>query len=212
VTFPVGAVIPGQTYRVRCQMKDNTGRWSHWSDPIQFEAGEPLSAGIINDLRITELMYNPPKADTTGGELAVDNENFEFIELKNIGSEAINLNQVKFSNGIDFTFSSFELGANEYVIIVQDQIAFETRYGSSVNIAGNYSGRLNNGGERIRLENAFGQTVLDFRYEDHWYNTTDGQGFSLTIVDPTNPDPNSWSQQDSWRPSVYIGGSPCRDD
>lgn len=212
ISIPVGIVIPGHTYRVRCRMKDNTGRWSHWSEPIQFETGEPLSTGTVNNLRITELMYNPAKADTTRGELAVNNENYEFIELKNIGSETIDLNQVKFSDGIDFTFSNFELGPDEYVIIVKDQTAFESRYGSLLNITGEYSGRLENGGESIRLENAFGQTILDFSYEDHWYDMVDGRGFSLTIVDPTNPDTNSWGQKDSWRSSMYIGGSPGRDD
>lgn len=211
ITIPVGIAEPGHTYRVRCRMKDYTGRWSHWSAPIQFEAGEPLSAAVINDLRITELMYNPPMADIPGGEVAVDNENFEFIELKNIGIMTIDLSGIKFTDGIDFAFSNFELGAGQYAVIISDQVAFESRYGSSVNIAGQYSGRLNNAGERITMENSFDQTVLDFRYEDQWYDATDGQGFSLTIVDPTNPDPNSWNLKSSWRASANTGGSPGRD-
>jgi hypothetical protein len=212
ITLPVGAAQAGRTYRVRCQMKDNTGRWSHWSDPIQFEAGEPLSAEMLDELRITELMYNPANADTAGGELATDNENFEFVELKNIGPETIDLNQVRFTNGIDFTFDEYELGAGEYVLVVQDLNAFETRYGPMFNIAGQYSGRLDNGGEKIRLENAAGQTILEFSYDNNWYDLTDGLGYSLTIIDPANPDPNSWDQQSSWRPSVDLGGSPGWDD
>jgi hypothetical protein len=35
------ALNMSRTYRIRCRMKDNTGRWSHWSDPGQFAAGEP---------------------------------------------------------------------------------------------------------------------------------------------------------------------------
>jgi len=212
ITIPVGIAEPGHTYRVRCRMKDNTGGWSHWSAPVQFEAGEPLSAAVINDLRITELMYNPLMADIPGGEVAVDNENFEFIELKNIGFKTIDLSGVKFTDGIDFAFSNFELGAGQYAVIVSDQIAFESRYGLLIDIAGQCSGRLDNAGERITLENAFGQTILDFRYEDQWYGATDGQGFSLTIVDPTNPDPNSWNLKYSWRASTNTGGSPGRDD
>jgi hypothetical protein len=212
IQIPASAVQAGRTYRVRCRMKDNTGRWSHWSDPIQFEAGQPLSAELLNELRITELMYNPASADTAGGELAVDNENFEFVELKNIGSKTIDLNQVRFTNGIDFTFGDFELGTSEYALVVQDMNAFETRYGPALNIAGQYSGRLDNGGERIRLENAAGQTILEFSYDNHWYDLTDGQGYSLTIIDPANPDPNSWDQQSSWRPSTDPGGSPGCDD
>ncbi len=212
IRIPAGEVRVGRTYRVRCRMKDNTGRWSHWSAPVQFEAGEPLSTAEINDLRITELMYNPPMADIPGGEVAVDNDNFEFIELKNIGFQTIDLSGVKFTNGIDFAFSNFELGAGQYAVIVSDQIAFESRYGLLLNIAGQYSGRMDNAGERITMENAFDQTVLDFRYEDQWYDATDGRGFSLTIVDPTNPDPNSWNLKDSWCASTNIGGNPGRDD
>ncbi|UCG58347.1 MAG: lamin tail domain-containing protein, partial [Phycisphaerales bacterium] len=86
IVIPAAAVEVGHSYRVRCRMKDNTGRWSHWSNPVQFVAGGPLSAGILENLRITEVMYNPanpPAGDPT------DNDDFEFIELKNIGDEAL---------------------------------------------------------------------------------------------------------------------------
>lgn len=41
---------------------------------------------------------------------------------------------------------------------------------------------------------------------------TDGDGFSLTILDPDNHDPNSWDEKDSWRASAFVGGSPTWDD
>jgi hypothetical protein len=157
-------------------------------------------------------MYNPADADIDNGEPAVDNDSFEFIELQNIGAETIDLSLVSFTDGIDFTFENFELPGGRYVVIVQDRDAFESRYGPAVNIAGEYAGRLNNGGERIRLEDATGRVILEFSYEDDWYDITDGDGFSLTIVDPANPDPNSWGVKDSWRASEYIGGSPGTDD
>jgi hypothetical protein len=37
--IPVQALKPETTYRARCRMKDGTGRWSHWSEPIEFTAG-----------------------------------------------------------------------------------------------------------------------------------------------------------------------------
>jgi hypothetical protein len=161
---------------------------------------------VAHNLRITEIMYHPEApADT-------NDPNEEFIELKNIGAATINVNLVSFTNGIDFTFPSLDLTAGEHIVIVQDRAAFEARYGTNINIAGQYSGRLNNAGERIRLQDAIGQTLLDFSYEDGWRSVTDGEGFSLTIVDPTNPDPNSWDEKDSWRASAYIGGSPGQDD
>jgi hypothetical protein len=155
---------------------------------------------VAENLCITEIMYNPPDA------------NEEFIELQNIGSETINLNLVSFTNGIDFTFPNVELASGQYVVVVQDRNAFEARYGRNINIAGQYSGRLDNAGERITLEDAIGRTILDFSYKDNWRSITDGEGISLTIIDAANPDPNSWGEKDSWRPSAYSGGSPGYDD
>jgi hypothetical protein len=138
--------------------------------------------------------------------------NEEFIELKNIGSESINLNLVSFTNGIDFTFPSIELAAEEYIVVVQNRSVFEAGYGTNVNIAGQYFGKLNNASERIELQDAIGRTILDFRYEDGWRSITDGEGFSLTIIDPVNNNMNSWDTKNSWRPSAYAGGSPDSDD
>ncbi|MHC4560702.1 MAG: lamin tail domain-containing protein, partial [Planctomycetota bacterium] len=164
---------------------------------------------VADYLRITEIMYHPQNPADPNDP---NDPNEEYIELKNIGAETINLNLISFTNGIDFTFPSLELAAGQYCVLVQDRSAFEARYGSAINIAGQYSGRLNNGGERIRLEDAIGQTILEFRYRDGWRSITDGEGFSLTIIDPTNPEPNSWDEKDSWRAGAYAGGSPGQDD
>jgi hypothetical protein len=184
--------LPHSTH-VKARIFDGV-TWSALSEAV-------FGVGPVTDyLRITEIMYNP------------DDSSEEFIELKNIGTETINLNLVSFTNGIDFTFPSFELAAGEYVILAQDQSALKARYGTTINIAGEYSGKLDNAGERITLVDATGQTILDFRYKDGWYPITDSDDFSLTIIDPENPDPNSWDEKDSWRPSAYAGGSPALDD
>ncbi len=39
VLVPQAAVQPGHSFRVRVCMKDVTGRWSHWSAPVEFVAG-----------------------------------------------------------------------------------------------------------------------------------------------------------------------------
>jgi hypothetical protein len=134
---------------------------------------------VADNLRITEIMYHPQE---TGDP---NDPNEEFIELKNIGTETVNLNLVKLTNGVDFTFPNTLLAAGDYIVVVKNLSAFAAQYpGFSGVIAGEYLGSLANEGEQIRLEDAVGQTILDFRYEDGWRNITDGQGYSLTIIDP----------------------------
>jgi len=161
---------------------------------------------VAENLRITEIMYNPQDNGDP------DDPNTEFIELKNIGTGTLNLNLVRFTNGIDFTFPSLELAAGQYVLVVKDVEVFTARYGMDFIIAGEYSGSLNNAGERIELQDAVGQTILNFSYSDNWYDITDGMDFSLTIEDPTAADPNQAGSKSAWRPSAEAGGSPGRDD
>jgi hypothetical protein len=181
---------------IKTRVLDANG-WSALSEAA-FAMGD-----VAGNLRITEIMYHPPDPN---------DPNAEFVELKNTGPNSLNLNLVSFTEGIHFTFPPVELGPGEYILVVSDQNTFVAQYGTEPNVAGQYTGRLDNGGERIRLEDAAGGTILDFRYSDDWRSITDGLGFSLTIIDPNNPDTNSWGLQQSWRPSAYAGGSPGLDD
>ena len=42
--LPINLAKPGITYRARVRMKDNTGRYSRWSEPLQFTATPPSGA------------------------------------------------------------------------------------------------------------------------------------------------------------------------
>jgi hypothetical protein len=75
-------------------------------------------------------------------------------------------------------------------------------------VGGQYTGSLANNGETIKLVDARGQTIQNFKYADDWYPRTDGDGYSLTIIDPANPDLATWSQKAAWRASTRSGGSP----
>ena len=85
------------------------------------------------------------------------------------------------------------------------------RYGKGLPVAGTYLGRLSNGGERIRVEDALGGEILDFRFEDKWFDVTDGGGYSLEVRDPLNADPTDWSGKGTWCAIPRLGGSPGRD-
>jgi hypothetical protein len=160
---------------------------------------------VAESLRINEIMYHP---DEEISDLTSQISESEFIELTNVGTETIHLGLVRFTNGIDFTFPDVDLPPGKYCLVVKDIAAFEARYGPGLPVASQYAGALANDGERIELVDAIGRTIHDFRYEDNWYDTTDGSGFSLTIADPIPSDPAQWSEKDAWRPSTHEGGSP----
>jgi len=168
-------------------------------------AGNPSPAQLY--LRITEIMYNPaPLAGNTN-----DPQQFEYVELRNISSNVtLNLSGVRFTNGIYFSFTGStvtNLLPGQNVLVVRNIAAFAARYGAGFNIAGQYTGHLANGGETLRLEDAVGEKILEFAYDNHWYPVTDGLGFSLVIVDENAPW-FTWGQKESWRPSARLNGSP----
>jgi hypothetical protein len=194
-----GPIQLTQSMRIKSRLLNGT-TWSALNE-VTFAVGP-----VAENLRITEIMFNPQDTDDP------DDPNAEFIELKNIGTEPLNLNMVRFTNGVDFTFPSLELAADQHILVVRDIEAFTARYGDDLNIAGEYSGNLNNAGERIELQDAVGRTILNFKYSDNWYDITDGMDFSLTIKDPAAADPNLWDDKSGWRPSATAGGSPGYDD
>jgi len=162
-------------------------------------------------LRVTEIMYNPTDMGT------FDNDEYEFIELKNIGFIPLQLSGIRFTDGISYVFDkdrNIILAAGAYIVIVKNRSAFASRYDNrSINLApGVYSGSLSNGGETIKLEDQTNSTILEFDYDDKWFDKTDGLGFSLTIKDATNPELDSWDSVDAWRPSVEPDGTPGFDD
>ncbi len=155
---------------------------------------------VSESLRISEIMYHPADPNT------------EYIELTNIGSTAINVNLARFTDGIDFTFPDLPMAPGACCLVVRDRTAFETRYGAGLPIAGQYTGRLNDGGEQLELQDAAGTIIHNFHYRDNWFRITDGPGFSLTVRDPATAPANTWGNENTWRPSVALGGSPGTDD
>ncbi|HYG24226.1 MAG TPA: CotH kinase family protein [Verrucomicrobiae bacterium] len=163
-------------------------------------------------LAVTEIMYHPPDAPIGNTN---DADNFEFIELRNVGAGACNLAGVRFTNGIQFTFQSTNavtnLGPGDFLVLVKNRTAFLSRYPQVTNIAGQYTGSLDNSGERLRLEGAVGETIADFRFGDDWLPMTDGNGFSLVARNEAAV-PAGDIGKAAWRSSSAAGGSPGEAD
>ena len=132
----------------------------------------------------------------------------EYIEFRNVGAVAFDLEGIELTDGVAFAFPQMTLQPGEFVLAVEDLGAFQAAYGSNPNVAGSYSGKLSNGGEHLRLEIvSLGIGILDFDYEDDWYPSTDGDGFALEIIDESAA-AASWGEKGSWRAGSATGGTP----
>ncbi len=205
ITIPWNVMKIGHRYRARVRMKDTTGRWSNWSAPLEFGAAGPATPfPPVSYLRITEIMYNP-----------VGNSDHEFVELQNTGPAALDLREVRFTDGIEFDFGQgavTSLGPGEFVLLVGNERAFAAAYDTNgMRIAGEFDKQLADEGERVTLTYGANCAILDFAFLDTWYPATDGLGYSLVAADPLAP-ADAWTQASGWRESALPGGSPGAED
>jgi spore coat protein CotH len=158
--------------------------------------------GLLDNLRVTELMYNAP-----GGS------DFDWVELQNVGDVPLDLTGVRLTNGIDFEFGEVVLVPGEFTILVRNVAAFQSRYGTSIAIGGTFNNLIGNTGENIEVSLPAPLTgrILDFRYADTWYPSTDGGGRSLVIRDSLG-DTDLWDLASGWRASYFPDGTPGSTD
>jgi hypothetical protein len=178
------------------------GEWSALAES-DFRTGVP-------PLRFSEVMYHP--LDPEAGQPFTDDD-FEFIELLNVSQTApVNLQGVRLVEGVEFTFPPLVLDPGQHVVIARNRAAFASRYGSGMLVAGEFGTTtdrwtLSDRGESIRLEDATGAVIQAFTYDDAWYPTTDGSGFSLDVRDPAAAGVDL-NQESAWLPSIVVGGTP----
>ncbi len=193
----------------------NNGTWSALTDATFLLNTEPASTA---NLAVTEIMYhpaNPSVAEINAG--FVDADDFEYLELTNIGSKYVDLEGVYLYGPIDFNFTGAltgrTLAPGARVLIVAKKSAFEARYGSALPVAGSYSGNLNNAGETIGIFTPTDGTIRSFAYTDlaPWPTGADGAGYSLVRKLPSA---NLAADADAtnWRTSLTTSGNPGASD
>jgi len=163
--------------------------------------GQPVfekELNLLDGLRITELMY-----------YAAEGSNLDYIELQNVGGAALDLTGVRFTNGVDFVFPHMSLAPGQFVVVAANGGAFRSKYGSTVTVAGQYSGKLSNTGEEVvlSLPLPLEAAILRFTYEDTWYPTVNGGGDCLVINDPLAL-PATWNESQSWHAAAPSPGRP----
>lgn len=136
-------------------------------------------------LVINEIMYHP----AAGGA--------GFIEIYNkSATTTFDLYRYKL-DGVGFTFEqSTPILPGQYLVLASDALGFIQTYGDEIQVAGVWSGSLDNGGEWIRLQKLddLGGVEIEVdavKYNDNppWPAGADGLGMSLQLVD-ANEDHN----------------------
>ncbi len=152
----------------------------------------PVGRVVIN-----EIMYRPLAPEA------------EFVELYNASmTTAFDFSGWRL-NGADFTFADgtiIEPGA--YLVIAEDRTAFASAYGSDIQVAGEFNGQLDNGGETLTLiqpgtpPNA-DEVIARVSYDDDppWPDSARNQGYSLQLIDANQDNSRvaNWTDGNGWR-------------
>jgi hypothetical protein len=192
-------VIVNATTFVRARVL-SSGQWSALVEATFYPPQD------LSRLALTEIMYHAPNVGSTNGD------EFDFIELKNTGTNTLNLSGLNFSAGVSFTFTNGTmLAPGQFSLLARNAAAFGAKY-PGVPLSGLFTGKLDNGGEALTLSHPLGAMVFSVTYDDEapWPVAADGPGFSLVSKNPgLTQAPDNGAK---WRASAQPGGSPGADD
>ena len=194
-TYSGPVPLPAGVTDVRARRRVN-GVWSAMC-PKRFYP--PQNYG---DIVVNEIHYHPSSACGGG-----DSNELDFVEIHNRGGAAVDLSDSEFTIGVRFRFPfGTVLPAGGFLVLAENEAVFETSYGFAP--FGQYRGKLDNGGERLRLVDPQGGVIDEVTYNDKgdWDPGADGLGPSLELLDPAldNNLGSSWlaSPNDCGTPGV----------
>ncbi len=209
IEIPSSVVKVGDTYRARVRYQDDSGRWSHFSDPLVFTVTAPRIESFIEGLVISEINYDPPSS------LDLDGAQFEFIELLNVGATTLNLSELQFSDGVEFHFTDATLSTispGQRLVIVGNVDAFNERYGFAETpnfVIGAFGKNLSNESERLALTFGADAIIRSLRYRDEspWPVVAPDSGNSIVLVAGSGDTPPEHALPASWRLGLPTPGS-----
>ena len=200
--MPFGAQANGVSY----------GRWPDGAGDCYALAtttpGTNNRAIVIGDIVINELMYDPISG----------NDDDQYVELYNKGTNAVNLAGWQFSSGITFTFPSVTMAPNGYLVVGKNTTNLFAKYANlnNGNTVGNYSGKLSHNGELVTLsmpQTLYSNTTI-WVAEDQvaygaggrWGQWSSGGGSSLELIDPhaNHRLASNWADSDEAQKSSWV--------
>ena len=145
----------------------------------------------------SELMYHPATNEAAN----------EWIELHNSMSVDMDISGWEFTGGLDYVFPPETIiPGGAYVVVAANPEVMANVVPDRSLLFGPYSGRLDNGGESVRLRNNSGRRMDEVDYGDsgRWPVSPDGGGPSLAKLREISANDRS----DFWAASTQIGGTP----
>ncbi|MBI5385275.1 MAG: lamin tail domain-containing protein [Verrucomicrobia bacterium] len=193
----------------RARYGDSTGPWLR---PNVSTPGSWNTFAFRDEIVINEIMYSHARL-WSGATNPVSAESAEeWIELFNRSTNTVDLTGWELDGGIQFQFPTNQtLAPGAYLVVAKDATALRSNY-PSIDIVGNYSGRLSGRSDLLVLKDAVGNPANQVRYYDdgHWPAYANGGGSSLELRDPLadNSKAEAWAASDesgksSWQTFSY---------
>lgn len=187
------------------------GRWPDGAnDFYAFSSRTPgtnNSAILIGDIVINELMYDP----ITG------NDDDQYIELYNQGTNTVNLKGWQLTSAVTFTFPSVTIAPNGYLVVARNLTNLFAKYPNlnSANTVGSFSGKLSHSGEQLTLtmpQALNTNTIINVAVDQvsygnggRWGQWSHGGGSSLELIDPRSNHrlASNWADSDETQKSSW---------
>ena len=195
------------------------GRWPDGAnDFYRLQTKTPGAANapiLTSDVVINELMY-----DSISG-----NDDDQYVELYNRGTNAINLSGWQLVGGVTFAFPSITIPTNGYMVVGRNVANLFAKYPNlnAANCIGNYNGKFSHNGEYLALTmpaehkvtGTNGVTVtniINIVVNDltcgtggRWGEWSGGGGSSLELIDPNGDNrlAANWADSDDSQKSVW---------
>ncbi|RYD26569.1 MAG: lamin tail domain-containing protein, partial [Verrucomicrobiaceae bacterium] len=149
-----------------------------------------------------EIMYNPSPANEPAGE---------WVELRNQMGVDVDISQWGLADAVDYTFpAGTVIPAGSLIVVAENPAALMAATPGLTGVFGPWSGKLNNGGEKIELRNNNRRVMDEAEYNNkgEWPVAADGGGPSLArkakFLDTR--------KTASWAASRKTGGTPGADN
>lgn len=178
--WPIGADGYGRTMELNNPAID-INIPSNWFDGcIGGSPGLPYTP-CDDNIIISEINYNSGPAYN----------GMDWVEVYNISSTAVDISGWKFmddSLGIDHEIiipDGYILNANDRLVFIQNETAFNTTYPDISNYIGSFNFDLSDNGEWIRIYDSAGILMNSINFDDFspWPLAADGGNYTLNVID-----------------------------